>query len=111
MAAAAYEAGLGLGLGPGAPAAPPAPPPAPPAPPAGHHETAAVPPLVEKGQLMNELCELFYHKYPYEGGKWPDKPAHRCFVDFLEDEKLHTPAGVKHFAAVMRLAPPTGPPR
>ena len=111
LAAAAYEAGLGLGLGTApAPAAPAG------SQPAGDGDGADAASgrdystsLVGKGRLMNELCERFYRRYPYEGGKWPDKPAHRCLIDFLEDEKHHTPGGVEHFCAVMRLPPP-GPP-
>ena len=59
---------------------------------------------LEKGQMMNELCERFYKKYPYEGGKWPDKPSHRRLIDFLDDEKQHSADGVAQFAVSMRLA-------
>ena len=58
----------------------------------------------EKGQIMNELCEKFYQKYPFEGVKWPDKPSHFRLIDFLNDEKLHNIENVSEFAVSMRLA-------
>ena len=61
---------------------------------------------IVKGQLMNELCDNTYLKYPHKEGKWPSNPAHRKLIDFLDEESKHTAEGIADFAASIHIPNP-----
>jgi len=61
-------------------------------------------PDIVKGQMMNELCDKFYLKYPHDDGIYPSRPEHRKLIQFLEDEAQHGPTQIAEFAASVGLA-------
>ena len=69
-------------------------------------ETKDVTSNLVKGQLMNEICDNTYMKYPHKEGKWPSNPAHRKLIDFLDDESKHTFEGISDFALSIHIPNP-----
>ena len=61
-------------------------------------------PDIIKGQMMNELCDRFYLKFPHDDGRWPSRPEHRRLTAFLDDEAMHGPRAIADFAAAVGLA-------
>jgi len=60
-------------------------------------------PDIVKGQMMNELCDKFFLKFPHDDLKWPSKPQHRKLIDFLDNEAMHGPKSIAEFAAGVGL--------
>ena len=64
-----------------------------------HYATIPNLPDIVKGQMMNELCDRFFLKYPHDDGRWPSRPQHRRLMAFLDDEAVLGPRSVAEFAA------------
>jgi len=60
-------------------------------------------PDIIKGQMMNELCDRFFLRFPHDDGRWPSRPQHRRLMAFLDDEAVHGPRSVSEFAAAVGL--------
>jgi hypothetical protein len=60
--------------------------------------------ILDRGLMNGYLCEAFYRRYPYEGGKWPDKPSHRRLIEYLDSDESRTLEGGANFAVTMKLA-------
>lgn len=70
--------------------------------PSTHYTSIPNLPDIVKGQMMNELCDKFYLRYPHDDSKWPSKQG-RLLVEFLENEALQGPSSIGDFAASVGL--------
>jgi hypothetical protein len=57
-----------------------------------------------QGQQLNELCEVFFRRYPGTSELWPGKPEHKQLRDFLQEVENHNTQGIAEFAVRLRLA-------
>lgn len=48
-----------------------------------HYSTVGNLPDVVKGQMMNELCDKFFLKFPHNDNFWPSVPQHRKVNYFM----------------------------
>lgn len=63
-----------------------------------HYSTVGNLPDIVKGQMMNELCDKFFLKFPHNDAVWPSVQQHRKLVEFLDDESMHSPRSIAEFA-------------
>lgn len=68
-----------------------------------HYSTVGNLPDVVKGQMMNELCDKFFLKFPHNDNHWPSVLQHRKLIEFLDDESMHSPRSIAEFAQSVGL--------